>query len=638
MPSIFANAMEGSDTLNEFHKVIDPQTLAETSAAALEEFQEIEGTGKTVDALVDDQSKVMEIQDEVEHAMEDGGLTPQAQRILKKSLTAIIGRNLVGRRLPAMENFEGHNRVYATAIALEGIMQTVKDFWTAIKNQVTQFWNKTKSWYIKTFDVSNKIIARAKAVNERASSIAASAKENSFEFSGIKFIAVNYQTKEANICITGYEALHNVINGAVENLSKENSSSRADGLIDNMRNMLSTSRANATKQFKDNKANGQANDVGQLFSKAITDYFIQSNQENPFKPDLSNTVQDQALRTKMNGGDDRIEVLQGDNLPGNRTLFHTAIDPKKNPGVDPIELIKADKPILGDTMAKPKEMEESADVKTLNVGQINKIATIAEEMGETILKYKKEFEARDRFFNKMMKGFDQIVRDLDGADIATESFEGFAMEGNNKGGKGRLNTERRVPQNKQPKPVTNQQGVQQAQPINNVSQSSVVSQQNNASVAGNSNSTTNASTTTSSSSGNSAGGSTSSVTPTTATGGSGGSGGNNGGGGGSGTSSAAAPAAGGSGGGTTPPVNQGANSAQAAPQPNQQNGNQPDPDDEEERKAVDAVDKYFRRLVGALTGDFRRNVSYQGQLITMGIKSSNAFLSYAEQSLSQYGV
>lgn len=402
-----------------------------------------------------------------------------------------------------------------------------------------------------------------------------------------------------------------------------------------MRNMLSTSRANATKQFKDNKANGQANDVGQLFSKAITDYFIQNNQENPFKPDLSNTVQDQALRTKMNGGDDRIEVLQGDNLPGNRTLFHTAIDPKKNPGVDPIELIKADKPILGDTMAKPKEMEESADVKTLNVGQINKIATIAEEMGETILKYKKEFEARDRFFNKMMKGFDQIVRDLDGADIATESFEGFAMEGNNKGGKGRLSTERRVPQNKQPKPVTNQQGVQQAQPINNVSQSSVVSQQNNTPVAGNSNSTTNASTTTSSSSGNSAGGSTSSVTPTTATGGSGG---NNGGGGGSGTSSAAASAAGGSGGGTTPPVNQGANSAQAAPQPNQQNGNQPDPDDEEERKAVDAVDKYFRRLVGALTGDFRRNVSYQGQLITMGIKSSNAFLSYAEQSLSQYGV
>lgn len=578
MPSIFANAMEDSDVMNEFQSVIEPETLAEASSAAAEEFQEIESTGKTVDDLVEGQSKMMDVQAEVEYALEHGGLTSQAQRMLKKSLTHIVGKNITNKRLPALENFEGNNRVYSTVIALEGIMQTVKDFWTAIKNQAVQFWNKTKSWYIKTFDVANKIIARAKKVNERSSSISASAKENSFEFSGAKLLAVNYQTKDPQVCINGYEALNVVVVGAVENLSKENSSTKADKMLEDFRSLLTSSRTNATKQYK----SGQ--DVGALFAKSLNEWYTSSLQENPFKPDITEMENDPALKTKLNGGDERVEVRRGANLPGNRTIFKTSIDFGKNPNTDPIELLKANRPVISDTLAKPKELEETADVKTLNVGQIGKIAEVAESLGETILKYKTEFESRDRFFNNMMKGLDQIVKELDGKDIATESFEGFAMEASGKVGNGMPKPNARPKTNNRNQPRPKPQPQPQTQP---------------------------------------------NPTPTA----------------GSANATQAQPQpgqnpAGASGGGSQPPAvinNPGTNAPDDEPEQHNTAATQT-AEEAESIKAQNEVDKYFRRLASTLAGLFRRDMSYQGQLITMGIKSSNVYLTYAEQSLAQYGV
>lgn len=48
------------------------------------------------------------------------------------------------------------------------------------------------------------------------------------------------------------------------------------------------------------------------------------------------------------------------------------------------------------------------ELQTLNSGQISKIADVVGAMGEEILKFKKEFESRDRYYNTMLKGLDQI--------------------------------------------------------------------------------------------------------------------------------------------------------------------------------------------------------------------------------------
>ena len=67
-------------------------------------------------------------------------------------------------------------------------------------------------------------------------------------------------------------------------------------------------------------------------------------------------------------------------------------------------------------------MDDSPEVQTLNNGQISKIADTVGVIGETILKYKKEFEARDRYYNQMLKGLDRITREMEG-DLQNTAME-----------------------------------------------------------------------------------------------------------------------------------------------------------------------------------------------------------------------
>lgn len=557
MFSISGVAAESSPVVNEFHKVNEPEAMAELSAGALEEYSEAECAGNDLSTLIDDQCKVMDIQEDVEVSLESGGLTPQAQRILKKSLTTIVGQRLASARLPAMENFDSYDRIFPTQIALEGIVQTIKDFWTAIKNQATSFWNKTKGWFIKTFDVSNKIISRAKAIQQRTDSISTSAKENSFEFSGISFIAVDYQVKDPNICISGFEALNKVMVGALDNLSKDNSSNKTEVMLNKLKTTLSNVRNQTTAEYKKGQQSGQEVDIAGLSKKALSDWFEQTKKENPLKPQLTNQVQDQALAAKVTGGDNRVTVLQGDNLPGNRTLFATFIDPGNHPNEDVVDIIKSYRMHIADTSAKPKEMESTADVKTLNVAQINKIGSIAEDLGEMVLKYKKEFEARDRYLNSVIKGFDSIMRELEGSDVALESADS-AAPGKTPLTRPKKKVQNAFPQNNNPQPQTPQ--------------------------------TSNA------------GSTQAATTPTPAP--------------------AAAPA-----------------SEPAAEPESQPESQETDAKEKPEvdNKAVSEVDKQIKRISSAMLGLFRRDISYQGKLITIGVKSANAFLAYAEKSLAQYG-
>ena len=60
---------------------------------------------------------------------------------------------------------------------------------------------------------------------------------------------------------------------------------------------------------------------------------------------------------------------------------------------------------------------------------------------------------------------------------------------------------------------------------------------------------------------------------------------------------------------------------------------QPEPAD----KANDSVDKDIRRLANTMMANFKKSVSISGAVVTHTIKVANAFLSYGEQSLTQYG-
>ena len=84
-------------------------------------------------------------------------------------------------------------------------------------------------------------------------------------------------------------------------------------------------------------------------------------------------------------------------------------------GTSMVDAMKQYRATFGPISAKPKEMDDQAELQTLNSGQISKIADVVGSMGEEILKFKKEFESRDRYYNTMLKGLDQISKEMEGA-------------------------------------------------------------------------------------------------------------------------------------------------------------------------------------------------------------------------------
>lgn len=418
--SKFSMVQESADTdLEETSPSTPDVNTAGVVEEVMEEFTAMQNADSDVAELSDNYENVGEIKEAVELAQE-GCLSPMAAQLLRTSLRNITGRAYAANRLPAMEAFESHRSKHeAYAVALEGIGQTLKDFWTAIKNQITKFWNSTKQWYIKALDGSNKLIARAKALSEKADGVQGTAKERTFPLSGAGLISVNYQTKDANAMIKALDALQATVDGNLVNVSKENGSNKAQKLIDDFSRQMHTARNRAT-----NEAAADGSDAVQQMDNFISLYLKEEGASNPIKPDLTVAVAptDEVYKQVVGDTTQGWTLLTGEQLPGSRRLYQVA-PPKELPaGMTMLDIFKAHRCVLAPLTAKPKEMDDSPEVQTLNNGQISKIADTVGVIGETILKYKKEFEARDRYYNQMLKGLDRITREMEG------DFQNTAME------------------------------------------------------------------------------------------------------------------------------------------------------------------------------------------------------------------
>lgn len=411
MLSIFGRAQESADNIDNQND--DTQSAIASNDAgliegAMEDHDEMMKTSDSVDELMDGEDKLNELVDVAAESYKDNGLTERGLRYLKIAFKNIVGKNIADNKTPAMESFAITHPMQVTAIALEGIADTIKQFWQAIKNQMGKFWNQTKSWYVKTFDVANKIIARAKALEDKSAVLATSPTEKTFEMSGITFLSVNYQVKEPAALIKGLGDMKNILDASLDNITKANQSNKTDAILNYAKAMLTQTRSDLTALSKGKSPSGAV----------LKENMDVTAQESGLIALIPNQTGDKEMLTRLGVAPGQV-VTESAGLPGNRKLYNAAeLVLDRDPTMDDvITSIKSHRLILSDSQAKPKEMEDSLDVKTLNSSQISQIAGFTGEMGETILGYKKEFEARDKFITNIIKGFDQIVKELDGTPV-----------------------------------------------------------------------------------------------------------------------------------------------------------------------------------------------------------------------------
>ncbi len=254
-------SMEDEAT-NETELVVSADDTLEIEIAdAAEAEGEVEEQGDNVEELGEISEGLESILISMESAMQDGGLNPQAALFMQHAVQAHVGRlGLEASDVtPSMESFGGASgQAAATTISMEGIGETLKKIWLAIKNAVSKAIQAIKNFFSKIFGGVSKLKTRSDALKKAVSDLT--------EEKGDKIKVPNANTlrykgrADTSSVIAGLEATHKIAGEHMENLSKaaaEFYAVRVPRLLeraetnDFAKSILENELLDASKQFTD---------------------------------------------------------------------------------------------------------------------------------------------------------------------------------------------------------------------------------------------------------------------------------------------------------------------------------------------------------------------------------------------------
>lgn len=392
----FANGEETHTVANEIAEVQGLQFEAADEDAAAEKLDDEAGQAEEIAEAVE------------EEVAQECALDPTAAKLLKIAFKNIVGKNYAEKTLPATESFTG-SRADAregTRIALEGIKETLKQFWEAIKKQFQKAYDAVKSWIVKTFSAAKKLKERAEKLQSKANDTVGTIEEKSFSFSQTKAIAVDGKYNDAGALTSGLNNVRVLVEKSLTELKKGKVDDAVEATIKNVE--ASFTGSGSTRAVSAKELQG-----------AIMAVAAQAGATNG----IPSSVGDATKYAAQYGAADEVtvDVLVG--FPGGKALVH--VRPKTLASEDLKGLttfLKTTRVALGNDKYTPREVSEG-DVKTLTTSQIDKVCDDVIEIGESIFNYEKQWKNRDNFFNKVVKETDQMVKDFDQEDDAKDDMQ-----------------------------------------------------------------------------------------------------------------------------------------------------------------------------------------------------------------------
>lgn len=398
-------ALEGADDVNPEVEAAAPEDETATAAVAdaTADAQDVAQEDDNVEQLETEQEELGEVEEAV--AQESEGLTPQAARLLQITLGNIVGKRHA-QKIIATENYSSGRGAQREAkqLALEGIKETLKQFWEAIKAQLKKFYNKVKSFFVKMFSAAKKLKDRAEKVQKKANDTVGTIEEKSFSFSQTKTIAVEGKYSDASTLAGGLNDVRKWLTG---NLTVKKSD-QYESVIENTQQKIEASIKAISKTGKN------AGTAVRMHRKDITDQLKQSGVLS-IAP-LGTSTPEPKLKEMFvdKSSNDTLEMSKS--LPGGKAIFSIIVtDQGSSADADGLaevaKAIKNSRLILGNDKYTPRDVSEG-DVKTLTTSQIDKVCDDVIEIAETAYTYEKAWERRDKFQAKLEREIDAIVKDF----------------------------------------------------------------------------------------------------------------------------------------------------------------------------------------------------------------------------------
>lgn len=414
--SAFNLAQESADAENEQTPAATATPEVDSATAELNEANaaetEVAQEDDTAEQIETEQDQLGEIEDEV--AQESNGLSPVAARLLSQSLKRIVGKQQA-TKIHAMENYQSgrSGQMEARRIALEGIKETLKQFWEAIKAQLKKFYNKVKTYFVKAFSAARKLKDRAEALQKKAGSTVGTIDEKQFSFGQTKAIAVDGKYNDVNTLTTG---LNNIRKWVVGNLTVQ----KADvyeSAVGKAQTAIETSVKSIASDLKN--SNGSAKASAFIGAKNIADSLKDLGSVG-ISPLNASKPEPKLFEMYAGGKDSTDKVLQSVSLPGGKALF--GITPDLNVTntdiegvVDWTKCVKNARIVIGNDKHTPRDVTEG-EVKTLSISQVDKVCDDVIEIAESAYTFEKAWERRDKFQSKLERDVDSIIKDVNSND------------------------------------------------------------------------------------------------------------------------------------------------------------------------------------------------------------------------------
>lgn len=189
-------AMEAELETEEVSAAVDLPEAADSLETDMLETQEL-GAGVdeqlgAIDSASDDAQTLGDIADVMEESAENGGMDETSARVAEVAVESIYRRLGVAKKtaLPAMESFgDKASRLTATRVAIEGITDTLKKVWEAIKAAFVRMGDWIRDFYAKLDIVNKKLGERATKALTAADKIDSGAKPKETEIKAGSFAA-----------------------------------------------------------------------------------------------------------------------------------------------------------------------------------------------------------------------------------------------------------------------------------------------------------------------------------------------------------------------------------------------------------------------------------------------------------------
>lgn len=388
------------------------------------DFEDVVGAGRRSDDVEDRYVKLGDTRIALEHFVASGkGINNQVYGLLRLNINHLTNKITGTRGLMSLESYNNPDPV-ELALALENVVtQTLKDIWTAIKTAFINTKNKIKAWYIKAWDGSVRLQKQAEAIKARVDNITGVAKETSFDFAGARYLSLDYRPASPEAIVAGIKN----INGISNNFLNKNANDYTT-LCEKLLGVVKTT-VEAAKKMKDSDATPAAagttptatpttsagpEDFGSGTDNALLGEILKRHAEClkaiGITAPLTNTADTRFNDTNITY-QQRPDTLLGD-------IILVGMTP---PAVTNNESYLTFKTGLGIGVeskdAKPREIEDTAQFKTLSAANILNIC-------DDTIEICKVFTAYRLLFDKRNVATDKIIKELETAAFAANDLKG----------------------------------------------------------------------------------------------------------------------------------------------------------------------------------------------------------------------